>query len=95
MLNRLRILTFVLLLAAAGPAIADDEVSVTMTVSPDTIGLNDQAVLLITIIGNRQNFPTPSLPNLSMFDYYSQGTSTNISINNGTIQSSLRYQYPS
>ncbi len=93
MLKRVWILTFVLLLAAAGEAFADDEVSVTMSVSPDTIGMNDQAVLLITITGDRQNFPTPSLPNLSMFDYYSQGTSTNISIDNGTIRSSLRYQY--
>lgn len=91
MVKRLTIL-LVILFAGTG-AFADDDVKIIMQVSPDTIGLTGQATLIITISGNRRSFPTPSLPNLSMFEAYSQGTSTNISIVNGEMNSSLRYQY--
>lgn len=93
MARRLGIYVLAVLLSGGATALADDNVEITMQVSPDTIGLTDQATLVVTITGNRQSFPTPSLPNLSMFDYYSQGTSTNISWVNGEINSSLRYQY--
>lgn len=93
MVRRLGIYITALVLLVGIEAFADDNITITMQVSPDTIGLTDQATLVVTISGNRQSYPTPSLPNLSVFEYYSQGTSTNISIVNGEIQSSLRYQY--
>jgi len=81
-----------LLLALALPAVADD-VSIEMTLSKDTIGLNDEVLLTVIVSGPQQDLPTPTLPNLSLFNVYSQGTSTNISIVNGKVKASLRYQY--
>ena len=84
------VICFVLVVAVA--AVADD-VSIEMSLSKDTIGLNDEVLLTVIVSGPRQDLPSPALPNLSMFNVYSQGTSTNISIVNGQVEASLRYQY--
>jgi len=72
---------------------ADDDVSIEMSLSQEVINIDGQAYLMITIKSNKQNLPEPQLPNLSMFDVYSQGTSTNISIVNGQMESSVTYNY--
>jgi len=72
---------------------AQDEFSVAMSLSRDVISIDDHVYLTITISGPSQNLPKPELPNLSLFDTYSQGTSTNISIVNGRVESSLTYNY--
>lgn len=81
-----------LVLIVTASAAADD-VTVEMTLSKDTIGLNDEVLLTVIVSGPQQDLPNPTLPNLSMFNVYSQGTSTNISIVNGRVEASLRYQY--
>jgi hypothetical protein len=73
--------------------LAQDDVSVEMHISPDTIGLDGQAYLSIVISSTIQNLPDPVLPNLSMFNANSQGTSTNISIVNGVIEATNVYNY--
>ena len=70
-----------------------DEVSIDMFISPDTIGLDGQAMLAIVVKSEHQNLPTPHIPNLSMFDVTPAGTSTNISIVNGAVESSQAYNY--
>jgi hypothetical protein len=72
---------------------ADDDVSIKMSLSQEVISLDGAAYLLITINSTKQDLPEPQLPNLSMFDVYSQGTSTNISIVNGAMQRSVTYNY--
>ncbi len=72
---------------------AQDEISVEMTVSRDVIALGEQTYLTVKISGPQQNLPQPQMPNMAMFDAYSQGTSTNISIVNGRVESSLSYNY--
>ncbi len=86
---------FVLILVLLCPlcATADDEISIEMSLSQEVINIDSHAYLMITIKSNKQNLPEPQLPNLSMFDVYSQGTSTNISIVNGQMESSLTYNY--
>ncbi len=74
-------------------ALAQDEISIEMHVSPDTISLDGQAFLAIVIKSSRQNMPAPELPNLTMFDVNSQGSSTNISIVNGAMEASQAYNY--
>jgi hypothetical protein len=72
---------------------AQDEVSIAMSLNRDVVNLGGQVVLTISVSGPQQNLPKPELPNLSMFDYYPQGTSTNISIVNGRVEASLAYNY--
>jgi hypothetical protein len=74
-------------------AFAQDEVSITMSLSKDVISVDDQVYLTITVAGTVQNLPSPELPNLSMFDVYSQGTATNFTIVNGSMESSMKYNY--
>ncbi|UCD18294.1 MAG: protein BatD [Candidatus Zixiibacteriota bacterium] len=74
-------------------AVAQDDITITMSLSRDTVGLMEPAMLIVTVSGPRQDLPPPTLPNLSMFEVYSQGTSTNISIVNGQVEASLKYQY--
>lgn len=74
-------------------AYAQDEVSLSMSLNKDTISIDEYAYLTISVSGPRQNLPSPELPNLTMFNVYSQGTSTNISIVNGKMQASYSYQY--
>ena len=59
----------------------------------DTVGLDEQAVLQIIIRSTDQNIDAPQLPTLPMFEVYSQGRSSNISIVNGAVSASLTYRY--
>jgi len=71
----------------------DAKVTVEMSLSQDVVSVGGQTYLIITVSGSEQNLPEPQLPNLAMFDAYPQGTSTNISIVNGKMESSLTYNY--
>lgn len=69
------------------------EITVIVTLDRDTIGLDEQATLIVKVIGESQNLPAPQIPTLPMFEIYSQGSSTNISIRNGKISASHTYRY--
>lgn len=74
-------------------ASAQDDISVEMTVSSTNVRIDEQLYLTVKVSGPRQDLPQPQLPSMVMFDAYSQGTSTNISIVNGKVESSLLYNY--
>jgi len=89
---------FVWLLIASmvtgGSALADQaEVEVVVRIDRDTIGLDEQATLVIEVSGSVRNLPEPRLPSLPTFEVYSQGQSSNISIINGKMSSSVTYRY--
>jgi len=83
----------VALLMMPAAILADDTVTIQMALDKDTISISEQATLTITVAGSKQNLPPPGLPDLTMFNVYSQGTSTNISIVNGSMRTSYTYQY--
>jgi len=72
---------------------ASDEILVQVTLDQDTIGMDEQAMLTVEVSGSMQNLPAPRMPTLSMFEVYSQGRSSNISIINGQVTSSVTYRY--
>lgn len=75
-------------------ALADQaEVEVAVRIDRDTIGLDEQATLEIEVSGSVRNLPEPRLPSLPTFEVYSQGQSSNISIINGKMSSSVTYRY--
>jgi hypothetical protein len=86
---------FLIGLILIGPVFAQsgDDVTIDMSLSQEVINLDGTAYLMITVNSTKQDLPDPQLPNLSMFDVYSQGTSTNISIVNGAMQRSVTYNY--
>jgi len=83
---------FAILLLSSLAAEAQDDIRIEMHIAPDTISIEDQAFLAITVTGSG-SLPDPELPNLSMFEVSSQGTSTNISIVNGKMESTYAYNY--
>lgn len=92
------VLTFLIfyilgILAVSTSAQSKTEISVSVVLDRDTIGLDEQAILLVEISGASQNLPKPQLPTLSTFEVYSQGRSSNISIMNGVVSSTVSYRY--
>ncbi|MEW5795483.1 MAG: BatD family protein [Candidatus Zixiibacteriota bacterium] len=69
------------------------QLEVSVTLSQDTIGMDEQAVLEVEVTGATQDLPEPNLPTLPMFEVYSQGRSTNISIVNGRVEASVTNRY--
>lgn len=67
--------------------------SLQVTLSPDTIGLDGQAVLQVQVNGGTQSIPDLDMPSLPAFEVYSQGRSSNISIINGQVSASVSYTY--
>jgi len=90
MLKKMLILSLLLLPMAAA---AQDDITIQISLDRDTINIGEQASLTVTVSGSQRNLPAPELPNLSMFNVYSQGTSTNISIVNGRMETSYSYRY--
>jgi len=72
---------------------ASQEFSVKVSLDRDTIGLDEQAVMTVIIAGESQNLPQPDIPSLTRFEVYSQGRSSNVSIVNGQVSSSVNYRY--
>jgi hypothetical protein len=80
-------------LLSAVPVQAQDDIVVNVSLNRDTIGLDEQAVLTVSVSGTARNLPPPRLPTLSMFEVYDQGQSTNISIINGQMSSEVSQRY--
>ena len=97
MTNRKLITLFIIFTAllSSGVVLAQskDELAVSVLLDRDTIGLDEQATLIVEVSGASQNLPQPQLPTLAMFEVYSQGRSSNISIVNGQVTSSATYRY--
>ena len=82
-----------LMIAPMVAAQSTPEVTIEASLDRDSIGLDEQATLVVVISGRDQNLPAPNLPTLPMFEVYSQGHSTNISIVNGAVTASHTYRY--
>jgi len=83
----------ILLWAAGAAAQGTGEVRVEVSLKPDSIGLDEQALLAVTVSGAAQNLPAPDMPSLPRFEVYSQGSSSNITIVNGKVSASMTYRY--
>ncbi|MBU8934670.1 MAG: BatD family protein [candidate division Zixibacteria bacterium] len=70
-----------------------DDVTLTVSLDRDTIGLDEHATLQIIVAGTSQDLPNPQVPTLAAFEVYSQGRSSNFSIINGQVTSSVTYRY--
>jgi hypothetical protein len=74
---------------AAGTA----ETAVLVKLSPDTVGLDEQAILDVEVTGSAQDLPNIQMPSLPAFEVYSQGHSSNISVVNGQVSASVTARY--
>ncbi|UCC43221.1 MAG: protein BatD [Candidatus Zixiibacteriota bacterium] len=82
----------ILLMSSSVPA-TDEIESVLVSVDRDSIGMDEQIMLQVEVIGTNQNLPAPKIPTLPMFEVYSQGRSSNLSIVNGQVSASVTYRY--
>ena len=96
-LNKIKTSLIVLFLILGTTALtfaqAPADVNVTASLNRDTIGLDEQAVLTVEVSGTEQNLPNPQMPTLSMFEVYSQGRTSSVSIVNGQVSSTVTYRY--
>jgi hypothetical protein len=77
----------------AAPQANNPPVSISVSLEPDTIGVDNQAALTITINGVDQNLPAPEMPEIAGIEFYSQGRSSNVSIINGQVSASVTYRF--
>ncbi len=92
----LRVLALVVIgmtIASGGVLVAQNEITVEVSLSPSTIGMDEQAILTIVVSGEEQDLPQPNMPGLSMFEVYSQGHSSSFSLQNGKMSSSHTYRF--
>ena len=93
LITKLVIATVLIALTGATGVRADDDTVVRVSLDRDTIGMDEQAVLDIEVSGSTHDLPPPQMPTFSIFEVYSQGRSSNISIVNGQVSSSVTYRY--
>ena len=74
-------------------AVAQSDINIAVSLDRVSIAADEQAVLQIEISGPVQDLPNPTLPDLQKIEVYSQGRSSNISIVNGQVSSSVTYRY--
>jgi hypothetical protein len=70
-----------------------DNISISATVDRTEVTLGESIELTISLSGPVRSIPKPALPDLSDFDVYSSGTSSNISIIPGAISYKTDYSY--
>jgi hypothetical protein len=85
--------SFLLLFCAVSIFAAQDDLQVQVALNPDTVGLDEQATLEVTVSGSSQNVPDVEIPSLPSFEVYSQGRSSSVSIVNGQVSASVAYRY--
>ncbi len=85
------VLLFVSFGIAAGQP--GSEITISAALDRDTIGLDEQAVLTVQVAGQSQNLPSPEVPQIALFEVYSQGRSSSINIVNGQVNSSVMYRF--
>lgn len=74
-------------------AVAQSDINIAVSLDRESVAADEQAVLQIEISGPVQDLPNPILPDLQKIEIYSQGRSSNISIVNGQVSSSVTYRY--
>jgi len=81
----------VLALLLAAPAAA--LLTVTASTDRDSVEINGNLYLTVTVAGDSASVPEPKLPNMQSFNVYSSGRSQSISIINGKITTSVSFTY--
>jgi len=82
------------LLMAGSAQCQQDDISINLSLDRDKIGMNETATLTVQVSGSGQKqFPEPKLPPLPQFQVFSSGSSTNLQIVNGVVNSSVTYNY--
>ena len=81
------------LFAAALCAPAAAMLSVTAETDRDTVEIDGNLYLTVTVAGDSANVPEPKLQNMQNFNVYSSGRSQSISIINGKITTSVSFSY--
>jgi len=76
---------------AASPARA--ELSISAETDRNTVEINGNLYLTVTVSGDSASVPEPKLPNMQNFNVYSSGRSQSISIINGKIATSVTFTY--
>lgn len=67
--------------------------SVTAETDRDTVEINGNLYLTVTVAGDSASVPEPKLPNMQSFNIYSSGRSQSISIINGKITTTVSFTY--
>ncbi|MBI4351212.1 MAG: protein BatD [Elusimicrobia bacterium] len=78
-----------LLLAAPAAAL----LTVTASTDRDSVEINGNLYLTVTVSGDSASVPEPKLPNMQSFNVYSSGRSQSISIINGKITTVVSFTY--
>lgn len=79
--------------AGARPSVARaDDLSIEASVAKSEITMDEQLLLFVTVKGSA-NVTTPKLPTIPNFDSYSTGRSQSVSIVNGSMSSSVTFNY--
>ncbi|PIS46959.1 MAG: hypothetical protein COT17_05885 [Elusimicrobia bacterium CG08_land_8_20_14_0_20_51_18] len=87
-------LTFLLCAALSlVPAAAWAETTVTAAVDRQTVPINESVTLVVSISGDDATMAKPEIPSMTNFNVYSAGKSSNITMINGRISSSVEYTY--
>jgi len=68
-------------------------INISATIDRTEISLDEQAEITVTVSGNVRGISKPVVPDLPDFSIYQAGTSQNISIINGNVQSSFSYRF--
>jgi len=84
-------LLLALLLGPAAAARAN--LSVTAETDRDTVSIDGNLYLTVTVSGDSHSVPEPKLPNMQNFNVYDSGRSQSISIINGRITTSVSFTY--
>ncbi|NQT46084.1 MAG: BatD family protein [Candidatus Omnitrophica bacterium] len=87
-----RLFLIILTFLIAGSAAAQD-IIFDADVDKDSITMNEQMLLTLTVRGSVQNMGRPQMPNIDGFSIYSSGNSQNISIIQGRVSSLFAYNY--
>ncbi|MGB8656347.1 MAG: BatD family protein [Candidatus Zixiibacteriota bacterium] len=82
----------ILSMCAAAPSFAQN-ISFNASVDRTEVGLDDQIMLSVSVSGNVKSIPQPELPTLESFTVYSSGRSQSFSYTNGSISSSVIFNY--
>lgn len=92
-MRKARALAAALLAALALAVPARAALNVSAEVDKDTVEIDGNLYLTVSVSGDSANVPDPALPNMQNFNVYSSGRSQSISIINGKITTSVSFTY--
>ncbi len=90
-MRQLVVIAILVLLLPAAALAEDYEIAVEL--SQDTIGMDEQAILAITVSGSSRDLPRPTLPVFPAFELLNSGSRSNMRIVNGATTTSNTYLF--